>query len=211
MIALTTSNQPRQTNAHHAEFLDMLPLIQRYARLAFSRYAAEARAEAVQEVVANAWQAYARLVQQGRAELAYSTVLAKYAIAQVREGRRVGSRLRIHDVSSEYARQKRGLQLERLDEFDRATGDWREVLVEDRRATPAEIAACRIDFAAWFKSLPKDVRRIAKALAAGETTTSAARRFGVSCARISQLRRQLKMSWAAFVGEASTPLRLVAE
>jgi hypothetical protein len=38
-------------------------------------------------------------------------------------------------------------------------------------------------------------------LAAGERTTDVARRFGVSLARISQLRRELERSWLAFQGE----------
>ena len=63
---------------------------------------------------------------------------------------------------------------------------------------PAEIAACRIDFAEWLRRLTARLRKIALALAAGETTNAAARMFGVSPARISQIRDLLRRSWEEF-------------
>ena len=69
--------------------------------------------------------------------------------------------------------------------------------MEDKRATPADVAAWRIDFAEWLRRLTARLRKIALALAAGETTTAAAAMFGVSPARISQIRELLKKSWEA--------------
>ena len=62
------------------------------------------------------------------------------------------------------------------------------LLVEDRKAGPAETAAARMDLAAWFGTLTKRNRKIAKALALGEPTAAAAKKFGISPGRISQLR-----------------------
>ena len=76
--------------------------------------------------------------------------------------------------------------------------------MEDKRATPAEIAACRIDFAEWLRRLTVRLRKIALALAAGEMTKGAAERFGLSPARISQLREGLKKSWEVFQGDGET-------
>ena len=73
--------------------------------------------------------------------------------------------------------------------------------MEDKRSGPAEIAATRIDFDAWLKTLSRRERRVAKTLAASETTAAAAKKFGVSPGRISQLRSQLKRAWEAFQGE----------
>jgi hypothetical protein len=98
-------------------------------------------------------------------------------------------------VSSEYAQQRKGFKVERLDRFDRRENGWMEILVEDRRSGPAEIVASRMDFAAWLRSLPKRDRKMAVTLASGETTGEAAKRFGVSPSRISQVRRQLQQSW----------------
>jgi hypothetical protein len=63
------------------------------------------------------------------------------------------------------------------------------------------VAACRIDFAEWLRRLTARLRKIALALASGETTKGAAEKFGLSPARISQLRERLRKSWEAFQGE----------
>ena len=76
-----------------------------------------------------------------------------------------------------------------------------EVLVEDRRAGPADTAVVRIDFAAWLQLLPRRLRNIATFLANGETTTTAAKRFRVSAGRVSQLRRELFLAWHRFQGD----------
>jgi len=80
-------------------------------------------------------------------------------------------------------------------------GEWREVLLEDRRAGPAETAAARIDIGDWFTSLPRKKRRLAENLATGLTTKKAASKFRLSPGRISQVRRELMDSWRAFQGE----------
>ena len=79
----------------------------------------------------------------------------------------------------------------------------RETLVEGRHAGPAETAAARIDLAAWFRSLARKKRRIARELARGEGTGNVARIFGLTAGRVSQLRRELAESWAEFQGEAA--------
>ena len=199
MIAF--ANPKDRSPSDPERFLAMLPTIRRAARAAFDRYAAEAREEAVQEVIANCWQAYARLVQQGRAALAYPTVLAKFAIAHVRAGRCVGTPANLHDLTSRYCQRAHGITVERLDRYEKYRQEWKEVLVEDPKAGPAETAAARMDFAAWLGSLAPRVRQIAQLLATGETTGNTARTFGVSAGRISQLRRGLEAAWHRFQGE----------
>jgi hypothetical protein len=80
------------------------------------------------------------------------------------------------------------------------SGSWQEILVEDRQAGPAEIAASRIDVGAWLASLPERTRRVAEHLARGETTTAVARAFDLTPGRISQLRAALRQSWNLFQG-----------
>jgi len=77
--------------AWHNLFLAMLPTIVTHARLAFRHLRPEAREDAIAECVANALVAFARLVQLGKVDLAYPTVLARYAVAQVNDGRKVGA------------------------------------------------------------------------------------------------------------------------
>ncbi len=134
-------------------------------------------------------------------EVVYPTPLAQYAIKQVRDGRRVGAKLNVRDVSSEYAQQAKRFTIARLDHYDAEEGEWREVLLEDRKAGPADTAAARIDIADWFDSLPKKKRRIAATLATGETTKRTARKFRVSPGRISQTRRELQKAWQDFQDE----------
>jgi hypothetical protein len=207
MIAPIKRPQPKtEAPAWHAVFLAMLPTIHHSAQIAFRKVAPELREELIQEVVANCFAAHARLVELGKEELAFPSALARFAISQVRVGRGVGKRLRIREVMSGYAQHRKGFQVERLDYFDEEENCWQEALVEDKRATPAEIAACRIDFSNWLRLLPRRRRKIALALAGGETTSGAAKMFGLSAARVSQLRQWLKESWEAFQGgEADEP------
>ena len=193
--------RPPFVPAWQAGFLAMLPVIRNYARGAFRHLNADLRQDLTQEVVANALVAYVRLFEQGRIALAYPTILARFGIAQVNDGRRVGASLNIKDVSSAHCQQKKGIVVERLDRFDEEENGWREILVEDKRATPAELAASRIDFSDWLQGLTVPLRKVAKILSTGETTTTAAKRFCLSPGRISQIRMELKRSWEAFQGE----------
>ena len=198
---------PRQTSARHAEFLAMLPVIRHSAQIAFRKVPPELRHDLIAEVVANSFVAFARLVERGQSDRASPSSLARFAIAQVRVGRRVGNRLRIRDVLSHFAQYRKGFQVERLDHYDDEENCWQQIVIEDKRATPADVAACRLDFAAWLKLLSNRDRKIALALASGETTTAAAQKFGVTAARISQLRQWLKESWECFQGEAKSEER----
>jgi len=196
----------------HEAFLGMMPAIKTHARVAFRHWGGEAREEAIQEALCNACCAYARLVELNKTDLAYPTVLARFAVAQVKDGRKVGGHLNIKDVLSEYCQQKKGIVVEGLDHFDEEENAWCEILVEDRRAGPADTAASRMDFAAWLRSLPSKLRKITKVLATGETTTAVARKFGVSAGRISQIRSELADFWNAFHGEslAANPIQGVS-
>lgn len=187
--------------AWHDEFMAMMPAITRHARIAFRYLDPEARQGAVQEVVCNACQAYARLVELGKAAVAYPTVLASYAVAQTKDGRKVGGRLNVGDVLSPYAQRRKCFVVERLDRYDDDEGSWREILVEDKRATAADVACVRLDFEAWLGTLSRRYRRIAETLATGETTTRAARKFRLTTGRISQIRTLLMSSGEQFQGE----------
>jgi hypothetical protein len=189
-------------------FLALLPVIVNYVRPAFRLLSPDAKAEAVQECVANACVAYARLVERGKESLAFATVLARFAVAQVRSGRRVGGHLNIRDVTSGYAQCRKRFNVSRLDRFDPTEGCWKEAVVEDYRTPVADQACFRLDFPAWLKTLPPRERKIARALAEGGRTTDIARRFGVSLARISQLRREFEKSWLQFHGEEEEKQRI---
>jgi hypothetical protein len=205
MIAVAphpNSSAPRRAGTLDwpARFLVLLPLIGKIARHAFRGMPGDEREEAVQEVIANCFVAYARLVQRGKEDVAFATPLARYGIAQFRAGRRVGSTLNRGDLTSTYCQQQHEVVLESL--FHRCqSGRWEELVVEDKRSTPADIAVTRIDFRAWLRRLDRRKRTAAKLLASGAATNEAARQLRVSPARVSQLRRELAENWAVFQGE----------
>ncbi len=146
-------------------------------------------------VVAYALVAYVRLYQQGRVALAYPTVLARYGVAQARDGWRVGAKLNIKDPLSRYCQKRKGVVVERLDVFDEEENAWAEaVVVDTRTATVPDTVAFRLDFPAWLGTLNRRNRRIAEILAMGHSTSQVAKRFDVSAGRISQLRRELAAS-----------------
>jgi hypothetical protein len=187
--------------AWHQGFLAMLPAIRLHARIAFRDLDPEAREEAVQEAVCNALAAYVGLFRRGKVALAYPSVLARYAVAQARDGRKVGGHLNCKDVSSEYCQRQKRVVVERLDKFDKEDDQWLEAVVEDHRTPVAEQVVFRCDFPAWLASLPRRNRRIAQALSIGHTTGDVAQRFHVSAGRISQLRQELYRLWNQFHGD----------
>jgi len=201
---MSQKNRPTLTPEHQQQFTQMLPMIERIAHRAFRDRDPDTREELTAEVVGLALLMYTALVCRGCESVAYPTPLARYGVARVRDGRRAGSPMNVNDVASATCRRQRGITIERLDRCRRDGEGWREIVVEDKTAGPAEIAATRIDFAAWLKSLPRRDRQIAETLALGESTGKTARKFDVSAARVSQLRRELMDSWQTFVGECVT-------
>ena len=179
-------------------FMEMVPAIEIHARISFKHLGAEAREEAIQEVVCNACCAYARLVELKKTDLAYPSALARFGVAQTKDGRKVGGTRNCGDVLSGYCQQKKNVLVDRLDQFDSEDEAWEEILVEDRHAGPAETAITRIDFATWLQHLPHRLRKIAMFLANGETTTTAAKKFRLSRGRISQIRKELFIAWRNF-------------
>jgi hypothetical protein len=203
MIVIATmprSNRCTVTAEPRDRFLEMLPQIRRQALVACRRLDAEAKQEFVQSVVAAAYAAFVRLVELGKEDIAYATPLAQFGIKHVRCGRTVGTRLNVRDIGSPYAQIARGFLVERLDRRY-GNGLWKEILVEDHRAGPAETAAARIDIAAWFASLPRRNRAVASALASGDATCDVAEKYELSKSRVSQLRNELRTSWLDFQGE----------
>ena len=202
MIAHATPSRVRLTREQQSQFLKMLPLIVRQARLAFRAKDPESRDELTAEVVANALVCFTRLAELGRESSAFGTPLGMYAVRQARAGRRVGTKSNANDVGSPYAQVAKGIRVRRLDHRDKETGEWREILIEDRRAGPAETAAARIDVQDWFEQLKPRDRAVASFLAVGNGTKETARKFCVSPGRISQKRREFHEAWRRFQGEA---------
>jgi hypothetical protein len=148
-VVCTVNTRSKNRTRWHAGFLAMLPAIQFNARIAFRHLKPEAREEAVAECLANALVAYTRLYALGKVDLAYPTVLARYAVAQVKDGRKVGGHLNICDVSSTYCQRQKRINVERLDHFDEEENVWQEAVVQDTRMAPVPEIVC-------FPAIPGD-------------------------------------------------------
>ncbi len=199
----STANSDNPVHDSNEPFVALLPSIRRQATAAARRLPVRMRSEFVLDVVAAAYVLYARLISRKLTDSAYATPLATYAIAHVRAGRSVGVHFNGRDVMSVYAQRCRGFGVVPLEgTVDRFGRSWRETLVDKRSYSPSDAAAFRLDFEAWLKRLSARDRALVNVLAGGESTSAAAKRFGVSDARVSQIRRELKRDWEFFQGEA---------
>jgi hypothetical protein len=179
----------------------MLPAVLRVVRYAFRWQRAGQRQDLIAAAIASAFVKFNRLIHQGRSTEAHPTVLAWLAVRQVCDGRRVGARRSSKDVLSDYAQRRVGFRVVGLESSTPGTRGWEPLVLEDKHASPADTAAFRIDFHDWLERLRPRLRAVALVLAEGNTPLETARRFGVSKARISQLRNELRASWDAFQDE----------
>lgn len=171
----------------------IIPVVRRYAATAFRRLRGDNFDDAVQEAIANACVALARLAGQGRLDRAYPTILAGFAVRQVRAGRRVGNTQRRRDMLSPVRNGARPARMH--------NGEWLEAVMEDPSTPVFEQVCFRVDFPAWLDRLTPFTRRVALELVVGHSTSDVAESCGVTPARISQLRRELHDSWTAFCEE----------
>ena len=188
-----------------AGFLSVLPAVRTHAQIRFRRLPAERRADAVQEAVAAACVSYQRLAARGRLHAARPGMLAEFAVKHVRNGRHVGGRQdAARDAMSPAAQARHGFRTGGYDDqVGGHGGDWREAAVADRRTPVPDLAAFRIDFAGWLRTLAPRDRRVVAAFLRGDGTAAVAGRLGVSPGRVSHLRRRYEQSWRAFQGEGA--------
>jgi hypothetical protein len=179
-------------------FLAVLPAVQSHATITFRHLGPEAKAEAEAHAIATACVNYYSLTRKHKLSQAYAGSVATYAVKMVKGGRCVGGHLSSKDVLNPLTHRRRQFTVRSTSSWDRAEGQWRDMVLETRRASPADQACFNIDFQEWLQQWPERHRRIIHALASGERTNAVAKQFGVTEARISQLRRQYETSWEQF-------------
>ena len=119
-------------------YLAMLPRLTAYLQSAFGRFQPEQREDALQETVASAFVAFARLCERNRSRFGVPRSLARYAVAHWFAGRRVGSSLNGNDVLSVYAQRRNHVRVDQLDPDEESGDAWRASLIADRQ-TPFQI------------------------------------------------------------------------
>jgi len=104
---------------------------------------------------------------------------------------------------SDLGRRRHGRGVQSLDaESAEDTHDsgWLHEAVADRQTPVPEQVAIRVDVGHWLASLQSRDKQMIEALAAGEMAVKVAKRFGISPARLSQLRKEWAESWSDCVG-----------
>lgn len=182
------------------EFMNtIVPAIRIVAGVRFRSLSPGDREEALAEAIASGMISFQRLVERGLDPCRFAGRVAQIAVLRVLTGRLVGSPDNSKDVLSRLARTRRGFKVMALDQGVNESGEpWSDLISEDGKATPADVAAARIDIGEWFGRMPHRRRQIAESLAAGYRTEEVAEQFKLSRARVSQLRREFENSWHEF-------------
>jgi len=192
----TPLSQLATSRRWQTNFLGILPAVQQHARISFRRLHGEARQEAIAATIARAFVDYGILAQQRKLARAYPCSLAEFAVRRVRAGRAVGAPRNTRDV---FNRDRHRLHIQSLTPSASA-GTWHDLVLANRRVTPADQAAFNVDFQEWLGQWPPRHRAIINTLAAGNRNHEVAARFKTSRSCISKFRRTYRESWEQFQG-----------
>jgi hypothetical protein len=203
------------------EFLAMQPRILTHAQIACRHLRCSARrADYVAEVIALCWKWFRSLAQRNKDARRFVSVLASYAARAVRSGRRVCGQLKAQDVLSERAQRRHDFHVERLATSTRADfhtiyssvcGQHRldalEEQLQHNLATPIpDQIAFRLDFPAWLLTRTERDRRLIRDMMRSERTLDLAKKYGISPARVSQLRRHYLEDWTRYCADVFGPM-----
>ena len=189
-----------ETHALHSRFLEILPRVELHGRIYFRFLrCSQQREEALAEMIALAWKWFQRLVERGKDPTQFPSALATFAARAVKSGRRLCGQERTKDALSPQAQQRHGFLVSRIPDYSTLEGNPFDEALRDNVQTPVpEQVAFRIDFPAWLRRLGQRNRRVAEEMALGHQTRDMAKKYGLSSARISQLRRELHADWMRF-------------
>jgi DNA-directed RNA polymerase specialized sigma24 family protein len=188
-----------------ASFLILLPIIVSIARLHFRHLRCSHRQEdCVHEAVALAWKWHCRLVERGRSAADFIVTFARLAARAVNSGRRLCGQEPIRDVMSRVCQHKHHFFVSPLPDGHSKFGTTIEDALAENTQSPVPVQVqFRSDFPAWTQRLSPRTRQAVEQLALGHQTQDVAKRFGVSSARISQMRSELHKDYMHFLHESS--------
>lgn len=186
-------------------FLKILPRIEAHARICFRHLRCpHRRADAVAECIGLCWKWFLRLAQRGKDGSEFASMLATYAVKQVRSGRRLTGQAKSKDAMNPNAQRQKGFTVGKLPDRSTLTGNpLAEALRDNTRSEVPDQVAFRLDFPAWLGTHSERNRRIAQAMMLGLATKELAKRFGISPSRVSQLRLEFHDDWQHFNGEGA--------
>ena len=186
------------SHAVSRDFLSVLPRVLAVVRFHLRPVRCpHQREEATCEAVALCWVWFVRLARRGRQPHAFATRLAGYAARAARSGRRACGSEPVADVCSPTCSQRKGVRLTSLS----APDSLAEAVHDNTRTPVPDQVQFRLDFPAWVGSLATAKRRVLDRLLAGDRTADVAAAAGVSAARVSQVRAELRADYARFCGD----------
>jgi hypothetical protein len=192
----------KQLHSLQLAFLSIVPRIELHGRVCFRAKSWPDREEAVAEMVALCWKWFLRLAEQGKDATRFPSVLATFAARAVHSGRRLAGACKAKDVLSPVAQRRHGFVVGRLPDFSTLNGNpLSEALHDNTRSPVPDQVAFRFDFPAWLATLAVRDRSIAQDMAQGHRTGELADAYGLSPARVSQLRREFHRDWQTFCGD----------
>jgi len=184
-------------------FLSATPRITRHARCYFRHLrCGHKKADCVSEVVSLCWKWWLRLIERGKDPSKFVSVLATFAARAVRSGRRLCGQEKAKDALSSAAQQRHGFSVGKLPDFSTLdVNPLAEALTDNTQSAVPDQVQFRCDFPEWLGTHTQRNRNIVVEMAKGERTKALARRFKISPARISQLRRELHDDWERFTDD----------
>jgi hypothetical protein len=184
-----------------APFLALLPAVRRAAEARFQFVRCPGRrADLVAEAVALAFAWHARLVARGRDPVRFAVTFARLAALAAGAGRRLCGQDPAAEPLSPRCRARHDVRVLSLPYGDPAGApEMADALTDNMKSpVPAQVQF-RFDFPAWLGRQSPARRRLIGLLALGHRTLDAARLIGISPARVSQLRRQFRADYLAFL------------
>src|SRR5260370_10896904 len=172
---------------------NVLPRVEAHGRVYFRHVRCKHRKqELLAEMAALRGRWLVNLARRGKDVMQFVSKLAVYAARAISSGRRVCGRERVRDAMSASTQRNRGFAVGSLPEVGTPLrGPLADALVDNTVSPELDQVAFRIDFPAWRRTRSQRDRRVIDAMVTDETTSTLARLFGVSAARIPQIHRQI--------------------
>src|SRR5271170_6455111 len=120
----STTARTKSRSYHPDDFLPLMTVVQRHASVVFRSLPEVEKEEAIAEAVAVAYVAYRRLCERGiDGAKEFPSMMATFAVRQVKDDRHVGSRQSSRDALSPRAQRRHGFKVESLPQSTRRAHD----------------------------------------------------------------------------------------
>ena len=206
MIATTLHSSPKTDHLQNS-FQALLPRIELHARIYFRHiFCPQEKQDCIAETIALAWQWYGRLAERGQDAALFVMAMTVRAARAVRSGRRLCGQQAANDALSPRAQKRHGFTVSPLLGTRSQGGHILDEALRGNLQTPVvDQAIFRCDFPAWRSRRTERDRHLIDDMMIGERTRDVAHRYGLSPARVSQLRREFQSDWERFCGDGPGP------